>query len=313
MRIAIIGGGWFGAHIATILLDHNHDVTLFERNHELLHEASGNNQFRLHQGFHYPCNHETRVQAWAGFYRFMQAYPHLTREIPVNLYAVPERDSLLDFRTYCTIMKAAGLPFTIVPAPDFLTGIEGCIQVSERLILTAKARAHFTRRLAGVAQFGRAVSLADVAAFDRVVDATYGHLCPVPIEIFYEQAILLRYHANQPFPAVMLVYGPLCAIYPTEEPDIFTLASVRHTPVDGVVDVEAKRAAMEDEVARHFPTFHDIFRFVGPQISDKTKMPGLSEGRACRVFQQGKVISVLSGKISGIFMAADRVLEIVGG
>lgn len=54
MNIAIIGAGWFGCLIADELLKRNYKVRIFERENEIFNNASGNNQNRLHLGFHYP-------------------------------------------------------------------------------------------------------------------------------------------------------------------------------------------------------------------------------------------------------------------
>src|SRR6185437_1524824 len=96
LRIGIIGAGWYGCHIALSLKALGFDVSVFERNNDILSEASGNNQFRLHQGFHYPRHHATRVQSRDGFMRFIERYPRLSREVPENIYAVPKEDSLID-------------------------------------------------------------------------------------------------------------------------------------------------------------------------------------------------------------------------
>jgi hypothetical protein len=319
LRVGVIGGGWYGCHIACELLDRGHSVTLFERHDRLFHEASRNNQYRLHRGFHYPRHCQTRMQSVVGFGRFMQEYPNLTRAVPDNLYAVPERESLLDFATYCLVMTASGLDYAIVPIPNFLSGIEGCIYVDERVILVTEARAHFTGRLKNALRLETTCAppkengKIGTEAFDWVIDATWGAFQNLPVEVTYEPTILLYYEARQPFPAVTLVDGPLCSIYPTEDPAVFTLSSVVHTPVNGMSSVLVKRAAMEQQISRYISAFRDIFRFVGPQHSAKTKPLGASDDRASRVFQRGRVISVLSGKIDGIFYAADRVLEMIGG
>ena len=59
MKICVIGAGWFGCHIATKLIDEGHSVKIFEKNKKIFSNASGNNQNRLHQGFHYPRSRKT--------------------------------------------------------------------------------------------------------------------------------------------------------------------------------------------------------------------------------------------------------------
>ena len=58
MKIAVIGGGIFGVTTA-IKLANNHDVDLYEKNSDILQNASGINQYRLHRGYHYPRSKDT--------------------------------------------------------------------------------------------------------------------------------------------------------------------------------------------------------------------------------------------------------------
>ena len=80
-RVAIIGAGWYGCHLGSSLKALGFDVRVFEQHHRPLHEASGNNQFRLHLGFHYPRHHGTRVQSRDGFARFMERYPQVNVQV----------------------------------------------------------------------------------------------------------------------------------------------------------------------------------------------------------------------------------------
>jgi len=111
LSVAIIGAGWYGCHIALSLRGLGLDVTVFDQNDRAMHEASGNNQFRLHLGFHYPRHHGTRAQSRDGFMRFVERYPQLSREVNENIYAVPREDSLVDFATYRLIMTSSGIDF----------------------------------------------------------------------------------------------------------------------------------------------------------------------------------------------------------
>jgi hypothetical protein len=57
-KVAIVGGGIFGASTA-LELGRHYDVTLIEKNSDLLKAASYWNQWRHHSGFHYPLSHST--------------------------------------------------------------------------------------------------------------------------------------------------------------------------------------------------------------------------------------------------------------
>lgn len=253
-----------------------------------------------------------------------------------SIYAVPTHDSLLDYATYRTIMASSGIHFTEeMPAGIGLTSVDGIMCVPERVILLSKARAYFETELEGVLQLGRKVSyvddtgdgvLVDGDCFDFVVDATWGHYRKPNTPVIYEPTLLLYYEGPSDFPAVTLVDGPLCSVYPTEVPGLFTLSSVPHTPLGqfetaaeariarGGISadvIEAKRALMEEQIMRYLPIFPKLFRYVGPQLAIKTKSISASDDRSCQVSRQGRIISVLSGKIDAVFYATERILSLI--
>ncbi len=148
----------------------------------------------------------------------------------------------------------------------------------------------------------------------------------MPMPFYYEPTILLYYETDQPFPAVTFVDGPLCSVYPTEAPSIYTLSSVPHTPLGRFTvagdarrvrdatsadTVMAKVGAMEAQVSRYLPTFKENFRFVGPQLAIKTKPVGNFDDRSCSVFRRGRIFHVMSGKIDTIFFAMERILSFI--
>lgn len=345
MKIAIAGGGWYGCHIASSLKAHGVDVALFERHEALFHEASGNNQFRLHQGLHYARSAQTRHQSRDGYHRFVERYPKLSQGVAQNIYLVPKGTSLIDFETYFSIMLASGISVERIPLHS-VEGIdasrfEGAVRCEERVVATDKARDHFASRLNGSARLSSCVedvrdtgcgTLVNGEAFDYFVDATWGAFSEANKDLFFEPTLLLYYrcrqggHASQNgprFPAITLVDGPLWSIYPTGREHQFTLSSVTHTPLGACSTkaqaysllaatdadtVQRKRLAMEAEVAPYLPAFRDLFEYMGPQFAIKTKPVGLSDNRACGVRFDGRKVAVQSGKIDNIFFATDRIL-----
>lgn len=334
LSVAVIGAGWYGCHIALSLKSLGFEVSLFEQNERPLHEASGNNQFRLHQGFHYPRHYETRTQSRDGFVRFAERYGNLSRPIPENIYAVPRAESHIDFLTYRLIMTSSGISFTEPSEISVqLENVAGLLLASERVLLTERARDYFKRRLGPslllkepVVSIHRKphITYVNGVAFDLVIDATWGHHTKVPMPVVYEPTVLLYYETKSFFPAITFVDGPLCSIYPTENPNIYTLSSVPHTPIgkfqtaadarharnsiDSAV-INQKIKAMEEQVMHYVPMFKEHFRYLGPQTSIKTKPIGGYDDRSCYVFREGNVFSVMSGKIDTVFFAVDRILS----
>lgn len=343
MRVAVAGGGWYGCHIASSLKAHGVSVDLFEKNDCLFSEASGNNQFRLHQGLHYARSAQTRHQSRDGYHRFAERYPKLSTPVEDNIYLVPKETSLIDFDTYFSIMLSSGISIEKVPLNSIehidVERFEGAVRCQERVVLTSAARAHFAKRLNGTVNLNHAVTevrqhsdhvVVDGVAYDHFIDATWGALPGMDNEmgrVYFEPTLLLYYRLREavrgPFPAITLVDGDLWSVYPTEDADVFTLSSVTHTPLGrydqksdaydrlAAIDtrlVDEKRGLMEAEVRPYMPDFNEVFAFVGPQRAIKTKPKGLSENRACGVVMNGRCFGVQSGKIDNIFYATDRIL-----
>ena len=145
MKIAIIGAGWYGCHLAKKIIDDGHDVTIFEKSGNIFNGASSKNQNRLHLGFHYPRSFITRKQSKDGFKKFKLEYGFCTKKIKKNIYAIDNKKSILDFETYIHIMKQMGLDFEIVDKPfSRFTNLDGLIKVNEEQILHEKASEYFT-------------------------------------------------------------------------------------------------------------------------------------------------------------------------
>lgn len=334
MKIGIVGAGWYGCHIASTLKSIGVDATIYEKNSRVLHEASGNNQFRLHMGFHYARSYVTRLQSRDGYSRFLERYPGLSRDVASNLYAIPKYESSIDFLTYKLIMTAAGIEFNEVsPEIHGISAVSGVINCREKVILTDKARAHFNAKLKdalnlnskieSIERSGRKIFI-NGTPFDYIIDTTWGHLVPSAFPVFYEPTLLFYYKCQNIHPAVTLVDGPLCSIYPTEDAGIYTLSSVPHTPLGqyctaiearsalnavSTETISKKRLLMENQIQQYLPNFLDNFEYMTPQFSIKTKLHGHHDDRSCYVAHNNRIITVMSGKIDTIFFAAQRILS----
>lgn len=339
VRVAIAGTGWYGCHIGMVLKDQCTEIRIFEKNDDIFTEASGNNQFRLHQGLHYPRSSITRYQSRDGFFRFSERYPSFSREISNNYYLIPYEESLMDFDTYFSIMLSSGLKIDKIHPDDIpyvkTEMFEGAIRCKERSILTSQAKSFFKKNLTEIVSFHEAVQrieqvgthiLVNGEAFDYFVDATWGSLSVYPnASIFYESTLLLYYEhiGDEEFSALTLVDGPLWSIYPTEVPKIYTVSSVPFSPICTYMEkqfayrhvielrdteIQERRELIESHVKAYFPDFLDHFNYQGPQIAIKTKPTGKADNRAASVTRHGRYFQVQSGKIDNIFQASDFIL-----
>lgn len=91
--VAIIGGGWYGSHIAAALARRGYVVTLFESQDAIFSGLSGKFGVRIHVGPHYPRSRSTRRTCQSGFNEFMQMYPELVNEQEYAVYALGREDA----------------------------------------------------------------------------------------------------------------------------------------------------------------------------------------------------------------------------
>lgn len=92
-KIAVIGGGWYGCHIARVLKLAGYDVTLFESCEDIFKGISGNLGIRLHAGPHYPRSEKTRKSCREGFAEFIETYPDLVIKHAYSIYGLGTLDA----------------------------------------------------------------------------------------------------------------------------------------------------------------------------------------------------------------------------
>ena len=74
--ILVIGGNSdIGYAVAKVFAKNKYNVHLFEKEKGIFLGASGNNQNRLHLGYHYPRSYITREQSKKCFKEFVKKYP----------------------------------------------------------------------------------------------------------------------------------------------------------------------------------------------------------------------------------------------
>lgn len=342
MNIAVVGAGWFGCHLASVLLQEGHNVTLFEKESDIFQAASTHNQCRLHWGFHYPRSAITRRQLRNAHSEFVATYSNCVHSVRHNLYAVSAGDSIMDFETYRAIMNSAGLEFKHEDPSEFgLTNIEGCISCDEKIIDNQHAKESFRTTLDSILRLGTPVvqmesfsagALINGDVFHYGIDCTNSRL-PVAssgVKRVYEVALLLVYESDRDRDfALTVMDGPFASLLPyygDRTRNLFTLSSVRDTPIESfsswsrakqrleTVDdtfVQSLVPSFESAIQRFLPTFSDQYRYVSYIAGIKVKRQSSSAARDCIVESGGKVLRVLSNKCGNVTLAEAMVRQLL--
>lgn len=327
MRIAIIGGGWVGCHLA-YKLKQTHDIKIFDKNELLFQETSYKNQNRLHLGFHYARNYKTREMCKTTFERFLNDYGFLTKKIDRNLYCIPNSSSIIDYETYLQIFQN----FDYDLFENSFKDIEGCINTNEMYIDFLKASEFFNKEL--LENFTQKnLNKKDIhnllKTHDLVINATNNHINAVENkDFFYELTLSLIYKKKNDvfFDAVTLVDGDLFSIYPYQN-DLYTVTDVEHTPIkkfkrvssikkfleEKVTDklINDKKNLIESKIKKYYPKFNDDFEYDSFFTSTKSKVKMQSDGRYPIINLKNNLVTCFTGKIQGIYFIEDHIQKII--
>jgi hypothetical protein len=324
MKIRILGGGWYGCSIALGLMADGHEVELHESSDRLFAGASGGNPARAHLGFHYPRSGLTQAACQEHQKEFMARYGHLTRGVPINIYAVAAHDSLVDYRQYVDAFRGKVQFVEIDPADHGLVNVEGAILTGERHIVIDEARKYFTTLLDGHVVFNsRPAVSAD--GIDLVVDCTFCANDAENIDRF-EPCVtaLLEGPTNK---AVTIMDGPHGSIYPwNEERGLTSLTSAKFTPfskscrswaearalLDRLSENDVSRRCQEmfDQMSFFYPAVRDLYRIADYRLSIRAMPKSAADTRLVDVVSVGeRALRVRAGKIDAVFHAERIVKE----
>lgn len=107
--VAIIGGGFYGTYLAQKMSGR---VILFEREAELMTQASYGNQARVHNGYHYPRSILTALRSRVNFARFVSEFQDAIDSSYESIYAVPRRFSKVNASQFLETMNRIGAPIS---------------------------------------------------------------------------------------------------------------------------------------------------------------------------------------------------------
>lgn len=340
MNICIIGAGWFGCHIALNLIKEGHNVKIFEKNSKIFSNASGNNQNRLHQGFHYPRSKKTIEFSKKGFLKFKKEYGFLTKKISNNIYSISKsKKSKMNFQNYCLKIKKSKLRFKIINFDSLilkkLSNLEGSILCNEELILISKSIKYFKKKLKSVIKLNFNINniirrkdkfIINNQEFDYIINCTGFRLkFNIIKKLMYEYCVIFLYKKKKYFNnfALTVMDGPFFTLYPWNNQNEYGLYSVNNSrliknknfdnlkkKVNKIINkkfLDKSRLKVEKKFETYYPNFRNDFKFIKFLTSYRTLIEDKSDTRVCSVINENKIISVFPGKIDHIFYAYEKV------
>jgi len=327
VKIRVLGGGLYGSHIGLALIRDGHQVELHESAPSLFMGASGNMPARLHLGFHYPRSKLTRTACQDHYERFMATYGHLTRGVPVNIYAIADKLSLVDFGNYCQSLKDE-IEFVRIARPEEfgLKNVEGAILTGERHLVIREARRYFTDMLHGAIRFETPAASHGEAEYDLTIDCTFCARESAGVDR-YEPCVsaLLRGPTNA---AVTIMDGAFPSLYPFDELEgLCSLTSAKLTPLTKectsydearlLLTETSERTlldrcqAMVEQMAQFYPRVRD-YDCIGYMKAIRAMPLSGADARLVDVVRiSPKTIRIRASKLDAIFYAEQEVKEAI--
>lgn len=328
MRIRILGAGWYGCHIGRSLLASGHHVEIHEIRDHIFAGASGSIPARLHLGFHYPRSRMTRAACQEHQAAFMEEYGFLTAGVPINIYAIADRDSYVDFDQYCRTLQGE-VPFIEIQNPgEFgLTGVEGAVLTGERHIVTSRARHFFQHQLDGHVRLDCPPEKFARADFDMTIDCTFGSNSAAGVDR-YEPCVvaLLKAPTDR---AITIMDGPFGSLYPWDEAEgLCSLSSAKWSPfrkdirtyrearkyLDALQphEIQDRVIAMIDDFARFYPAVRN-YQVDREMLSIRAMPRSGADTRLVDIQRPHEnLILVRAGKIDAIIHAERAIREGAG-
>ena len=117
----IIGGGFFGAYIASTLRQKYRKILIVEKERDLLLRASLRNQARVHNGYHYPRSLSTALSSARHFTRFCDEFAPAILNAFEKYYAIAAYGSKTSATQFYRLFKQFSIP--IERASDAVQGL----------------------------------------------------------------------------------------------------------------------------------------------------------------------------------------------
>jgi len=330
-NIIIIGGGWYGCHIAN-KLKNKFNVTLIEKNSTIFNNSSYYNQNRLHLGFHYSRNYLTRQLCKKNFNNFIEKYNCCVEHIYNNYYVI-SKDSLIDYMSYKHIFQYEDYNLKTIENKFFIN-IDGNIIVTDEMVINSNIiKTFFEDELKNInfifnttvnnieKNIENIIVETNNGSYncDLLLDCTFNQLQLSTKKYKYELTISLvfkKINENLFFGALTVMDGPFFSIYPRDlKNNLYTLTDVEYTPIfssnnyndiDSYILTKEKleeiKQNMINKVNLYYNEFNNDFEYQTYFLSKKTKLISGSDSRYVNIEELDKnIITVNCGKIYGIF------------
>ena len=344
-KVAVVGGGIFGCTTAWKLAKEGYDVTLYEKNDDIISQASNINQYRLHRGYHYPRSKDTAIQSQWGETSFIKEYGGAIVNGDIeHYYCIAKEDSLVTAEKYKEFLDDMHLYHTEKKV-DFIQEnvVDLTVEVKEFLFDPNKLRDICWDKLneCNVDVMLNTEYINSSENYDYVINSTYANLnqllpedkqkdyqfelCEKPVIKLPEQ------YKNK---SVVIMDGPFMCIDPLGDTGLHVMGNVVHAihstnigkfpKYDSKFDELLNKGIVKNpsitnidkfiDTAKKFFKDIDKVEHIGSMFTFRTVLPNKEKDDARPTLVEkptDNIFNLFSGKIGTCVNAAEEILEYI--
>lgn len=324
MRIRVVGAGFYGAHIALSLIKDGHDVEIHEIRDGMFKGASGGIPARIHQGFHYPRSKKTRDACQKHIPEFMRVYGAFAKQVPVNVYAIAQDQSMVDYEQYIDTLKREVDFLEVDPVTYGLVNVEGAVLTNEQHIVTDRVKNHFGCVLSDHIKYNTPAGVIDDPSYDLTIDCSFCANDNAGIDRY--EPCVVGMLSGPTDTAVTIMDGPFGSLYPwNEEQGLNSLSSAKWSPLsktcknwseaNHILETTPEKHVIKrvqnmfNDLIEYYPRLADDYRIEGYHTSIRAMPLSGADARLVDVVKVGeKAIRVRAGKIDAV-IHAERIIK----
>jgi hypothetical protein len=331
-NILVIGGGLFGCTIASELSS-IYNVTLIEKENDILTQASKCNHNRIHYGYHYPRSLETAKQSLDGLMLFQHYYSDAIVSNFKNYYAIAKYNSKVNANKYKIFCDYAGIPYTEkYPSPSILNRnlIENCFEVNEPIYDISILKQLIYKNLKNVNLLLN--TRYDKNMFDKydfIINCSYASINEIHDQIGvdklnfkYQDVIIPIFSYDHERIGLTIMDGNYCSIMPKGfNNNLFLLYHVKHSVLQespdpitlSKIDTDVIYETIRNDSKKYYPFLENV-KFIDYWRTIRVLPINDNDERLSKIVNNlasKKVITVFSGKVSTCVIVAKQIKNLL--
>ena len=226
-NIYVIGAGVFGCSIAIQLAKSNYNVTLIEKNSDILSGATKFNHNRIHFGYHYPRSIDTAKQSILGLSSFAMEYNDCIISGFENYYCIAKNNSNVTSFQFESFCETVGIDFQKTTIDDNIINndlIASSYKVNEvvydldilRAIIKNKLEKYYVE-----VKLNSPIENFNFNDNDQIINCTYSNLNKVNIHLGaelipgkYQDVLIPVISLEKNKIGLTVMDGPFCSLMP---------------------------------------------------------------------------------------------------